>query len=139
MSLRFQRSTPTGLKAFQIGGAFIKEQIGLDEISREIHLMDGEVCLGSIFFWWAGPCAVVEALAVEKEHRGKGLGKTLLLEAERDMIEAGCKQISLTSLPFQAPFFYEKLGYKQIGTIPNFFEGYDLAVYRKLVPGASRP
>lgn len=133
MSLHFQRSSPVGLKAFQIGGAFIKEKIGLDEKSREIHIMEKDACLGSIFFWWGGPCAVIEALAIEKDYRGKGLGKKLLHEAERDMIEAGCTQITLMSLPFQAPLFYQKMGYEQIGTIPNFFDGYDIAIYRKIL------
>jgi ribosomal protein S18 acetylase RimI-like enzyme len=131
--MHFVRSTPFGLKAFQYLAEHIKETINLDECSREIHLVEQDKIIGSVFFWWGGPCVVVEALGIDKAHRGKGFGKALLAEAEKDMIEEGCRQVTLTTLPFQAPQFYQKLGYKQIGITPNFFEGFDLAIYRKIL------
>jgi len=131
--MNFVRSTPFGLKAFQYLAEHIKETIDLDEGSREIHAVEQGEIIGSVFFWWGGPCVVVEALGVDKAHRRKGIGTALLAEAEKDMIEEGCRQVTLTTLPFQAPRFYQKLGYKQIGITPNFFEGYDLAIYRKVL------
>ncbi|MDD3182048.1 MAG: GNAT family N-acetyltransferase [Alphaproteobacteria bacterium] len=131
--MHFVRSTPFGLKAFQYLAEHIKETIDLDEYSREIHIVEQGEIIGSVFFWWGAPCAVVEAIGIDKAHRGRGRGKALLAEAEKDMVEEGCSQVTLTTLPFQAPQFYQKLGYKQIGTTPNFFEGYDLAIYRKIL------
>ena len=55
----------------------------------------------------------VDYLWVETAFRGKKLGSQLLKRAETTAVLRGCKQVFLDTFDFQAPHFYEKMGYKQ--------------------------
>ena len=50
-------------------------------------------------------------LVVVKEHRGKGVGLQLVRTVEKQFSSRGFRCITLTTLGYQAPKFYEKLGY----------------------------
>ena len=58
-------------------------------------------------------------LWISEQHRGKGFGKRLLLEAETKAKELGCEFAMLDTFSFQAPEFYEKYGYQMISKIDN--------------------
>jgi ribosomal protein S18 acetylase RimI-like enzyme len=62
----------------------------------------------------------LEVLWVADDHRGLGLGEAVVREAERQAREAGCGASQVWTFSFQAPGFYEKLGYQRIG----LFDGY---------------
>jgi len=68
----------------------------------------------------------VELLWMSKRARGRGYGRRLMQEAERRARRRGSTLIHLNTFSFQAPRFYEKLGYECFGSI------------RSTPPGASR-
>ena len=57
----------------------------------------------------------VEVLWLEDRARGQGLGRELMQEAERRARRRGSRLIHLNTYSFQAPGFYEKLGFKRFG------------------------
>jgi len=73
----------------------------------------------------------VKTLAVHSKYRSKGIGGKLMLAAEKEARNRKCKFISLDTFSFQAPKFYEKLGFKRIGVETNFPEVEEKYYYRK--------
>jgi GNAT superfamily N-acetyltransferase len=65
----------------------------------------------------------VELLFVPEEMRGSGIGSLLMHRAEAVASERGCIGVWLDSFSFQAPGFYEKLGYEKFGTLDDFPRG----------------
>jgi ribosomal protein S18 acetylase RimI-like enzyme len=65
----------------------------------------------------------VHALWVAEELREQGLGRTLILAAEREAIGRGCTQAFLETLSFQALDFYRKLGYEVLSCLDGFPPG----------------
>lgn len=63
----------------------------------------------------------IEFLLVKNEYRRKGLGKMLLEKLEQYAISKNCMQIQVSTMEFQGPLFYKKMGYECIGTIPKWF------------------
>jgi GNAT superfamily N-acetyltransferase len=61
----------------------------------------------------------VEFLVVPDSLRGLGLGTRLMEAAEGIARERGCVGAWLTTFPFQARGFYEKLGYSLFGELEN--------------------
>ena len=60
---------------------------------------------------WCGSC-YIRPVWVQEDRRGQGLGRQLLQAAEQEALARGCQQIVLSSFSFQAPGFYQKLGYE---------------------------
>ena len=46
-----------------------------------------------------------------------GLGACLLAQLEQDAARQGAKRLELNTFGFQAPGFYEKLGYRRFGAV----------------------
>ena len=57
----------------------------------------------------------VELLWLSDKARRKGVGRQLMQEAERRARRRGSKLMHLNTYSFQAPGFYEKLGFKRFG------------------------
>ena len=57
----------------------------------------------------------VELLWLSDRARGRGTGRRLIEEAERRARRRGSLLIHLNTYSFQAPGFYEKLGFKRVG------------------------
>lgn len=79
----------------------------------------------------------VHLLWVAAPLRGAGLGRTLMLAAERLAAERGCGRIFLNTMGFQAPGFYAGLGYTELGVMPDFVWGAGRHYFRKAV--STRP
>lgn len=96
-------------------GDYIDEQIGAGrkEIRIQLVLKDtkGQV-IGGLLAWTAIRNMVLDHLWLDERHRGLGLGKMLVMEAERIAQENGCIACQTYSFSFQAPEFFEKLGYE---------------------------
>jgi ribosomal protein S18 acetylase RimI-like enzyme len=73
----------------------------------------------------------IKTFVVSPENRSEGIGKKLILEAEKEAIRRKCRFISLDTFSFQAPKFYEKLGFEKIGTETDFPKGFEKYYYRK--------
>ena len=86
---------------------------------------------------WGG-CCEIGRLWVHESMRGTGIGTALMQAAEREAVRRGCHQIVLSTHSFQAPRFYEKLGFRRLAAIPNYPRGYENTLYIKDLPGASR-
>lgn len=59
-------------------------------------------------------------LWVASERRGAGLGAKILAAAEEEAAKRGCKHSLLNTFSFQAPEFYLKVGYAQVGFAPEY-------------------
>lgn len=65
----------------------------------------------------------VELLWLSERARGQGLGRELILEAVRRARGRGSRLMHLSTYSFQAPDFYEKLGFRRCGTISGSPKG----------------
>ncbi len=91
---------------------------------------DGLLAAGIDGFSWGG-YARVEYLWVANEFRGQGLGTQLLAAAEAEARRRGCETIVLDSHSFQAPDFYRRRGYREIGTTTNTPRGFSQTLFQK--------
>ncbi len=83
----------------------------------------GNLIAGLSGHTWGGTCEV-KLLWVAEAERGKGRGKAMLAAAEAEARTRGCAQIVLATHAFQAPGFYAKLGYQEVGRIPDYPRGH---------------
>ncbi|TCW83074.1 GNAT family N-acetyltransferase [Burkholderia sp. SRS-46] len=65
----------------------------------------------------------IDLLFVPESLRKSGLGSKLLSDAEAEAKRRGCARAVLYTITFQAPGFYEKLGYRVFGEVPCQPEG----------------
>ena len=68
---------------------------------------------------------LIEVVWVAESERGKGLGDRLMREAEDQARRRGCRGSQVDTVSFQAPGFYEKLGFRVIGTVEGYPAGHD--------------
>ncbi len=99
----------TGLRDFHRIAIFVR-----DERDRTRGGVAGGV--------WGGWFHVV-SLWVDEELRGQGLGRDLMLAAEREARAAGARAAFLETHTFQAPGLYEKLGYTVVAVLEDYPPG----------------
>ena len=75
--------------------------------------------LGGTYWGWM----YIDILWVREDHRRKGIGSTLLAEAEKEAVRRGCHHVHLDTMSWQAPAFYQKHGYEIIGILPDIPQG----------------
>jgi ribosomal protein S18 acetylase RimI-like enzyme len=80
------------------------------------------------FYWNA---AHVELLWISETARGSGHGRRLMEEVERRAHRRGTRVIYLSTFSFQAPKFYEKLGYRRFGQLKKIAHGTNRLFYAK--------
>ncbi len=66
----------------------------------------------------------VELLFIPEHLRGTGLGRQLIERAEDVARQHGCTGIWLDTFTFQAPGFYQKLGYTVFGELRDYPPGF---------------
>lgn len=109
---------------------FLEDQINAYNIARTgvgfggflscfIRNDQGIIVAGVYGYTW-GDCCQIELLWVQEALRGQGIGKQLLFTAEQEAVKRGCKVAVLDTHSFQAPGFYQKLGYQVIGQIEDY-------------------
>ena len=85
---------------------------------------DGELIgglVGGTYWSWLH----IDSLWIDERHRCKGYGTQLLSMAEFEAISRGCGNAFLDTYSFHARSMYEKLGYRVVGTAPNFPAGHE--------------
>jgi GNAT superfamily N-acetyltransferase len=92
--------------------------VGLLLKHPETDVIDGGLTARIGFGWM-----FVELLFVPERLRGQGIGRQLMEQAEVVARERGCIGIHLDTFTFQAPGFYQKLGYAVLGEIANYPPG----------------
>ncbi|MFC7371968.1 GNAT family N-acetyltransferase [Fictibacillus iocasae] len=85
---------------------------------------ENDTVLGGIVGQIYYHCLSIDLFWIEEKLRGKGYGKELMMAAEELALKKECKLIKLDTLSFQAPGFYQKLGYIEYGVLDNFPEGF---------------
>ncbi|MCM2460958.1 GNAT family N-acetyltransferase [Pseudomonas sp. CG7] len=82
---------------------------------------------GRVFFSWL----YIELLVVPEQARGQGTGSTLMQLAEELAREKNCVGIWLDTFDFQAPAFYRKHGFTEIGQIDAYPPGHQHFFFQK--------
>ena len=123
--------TQDDLKALSVGiGSYNKDylpdEVGFEKDTKFAVIAkdeNGQV-LGGIranAFW---NYCTIELLWLAKETRGLGLGSNLMAAAEKFAKDKGFGYMRTETLSFQAKPFYEKLGYKVFGELPDYPKGH---------------
>lgn len=102
-----------GLTAFNHAAAPLHEVRPLACFARDAR---GEVVGGALGRTW-GDCAEIQELWVDETCRGARIGSRLVRSFEAAAAARGCRTFYLETLDFQAPRFYEKLGYRIVFTL----------------------
>jgi GNAT superfamily N-acetyltransferase len=126
--------------------AFLAERI-YEFNSKAIGCFDGEsfaatrrdvsgtIHAGICGHTWAG-CGYVSYLWVEASQRGRGLGTALLVAAEEHARRKGCRIMLVATHSFQAPLFYEQMGYVLQAAVRDHPIGHrSLVLAKHLHPG----
>ncbi len=92
---------------------------------------DGETVIGGMWAIFIYDWLFVELLFVPENLRGSGVGRSLMAKAEEAASKRGCKGVRLDTYDFQAPGFYEKLGYKPYGKLDHLPKGHEQTFYFK--------
>lgn len=80
---------------------------------------DSNEIVGGLWAIFSHGWLFVELLFLPDNLRGTGVGSTLVAKAEDAAMKRGCKGVHLDTYDFQAPGFYEKLGYKPYGKLEH--------------------
>jgi predicted N-acetyltransferase YhbS len=90
--------------------------------------------IGETYWGWLA----IDYLWVVDVHRSNGLGSLLVLEAETVAIEKrDCQWSKVSTFSFQAPSFYENLGYDIAGQLDNYPPGETMFWLKKTLPTPS--
>jgi ribosomal protein S18 acetylase RimI-like enzyme len=137
MTLRIERSqNPTDeeeqaillpLRAYNASKAGVSMQ---EPIALLVRDDSGEILGGlyaRVFYQWM----FIELLSVPEQARGQGLGSKLMRMAEDVAREKECVGVWLDTFDFQAPGFYQKLGYSELGQIVDYPPGHKRLFFQK--------
>lgn len=99
------------LDAHNVAASGVSDQ---REFTVKVQGDDGELVAGLSGWTW-GTCAGIGMVWVRPDSRKKGWGGLMLQAAEELARDRGCRQVLVSSFTFQAPAFYERHGYVEIG------------------------
>ena len=101
-------------------GLFVRDQSG-----NAIGGLTGQMFLTSLH---------IKYLWLSESIRGNGIGSELIQRIEQEAIRCGVCNVYLDTFTFQAPKFYEHLGYIEVGRYTDFpLGGVDKIFYQKSI------
>jgi ribosomal protein S18 acetylase RimI-like enzyme len=98
-----------------------------------VRAADGSV-IGGAFGWTWGETCYIRYLFVPANMRKQGQGTMLMRAVEKEAKSRGCQQIVVETHDFQAPGFYQKLGFEVIKCVNDYPRGHQyLTLVKRLV------
>jgi predicted GNAT family N-acyltransferase len=104
----------TRVFCYEQGVSATADRDGRDPEATHVVAMEGERVIGTCRLLYRGRAARLGRLAVESRHRGQGVGRAILREAERLARADGADRISLHAQT-QAKSLYTRDGYAERG------------------------
>lgn len=98
------------------------------------RLPSGAVVGGAVGRTW-GECCELQQLWVDPAHRKRGIGARLVRLFEARAAARGCRTFYLETFSFQAPAFYESLGYR----VATEFRGFPHGIAKYVMVRQSAP
>jgi GNAT superfamily N-acetyltransferase len=89
---------------------------------------------GQVDYAWL----MIDWLWCHADRRRRGLGRRLMQTAETFARSKGCRGIWVQTATYQAPGFYERLGYAEFGRLEELLPGHDMIWLRKLLQRGDR-
>lgn len=91
------------------------DSVGFDGLAQEpvaFEIIENDVSLGVVVcqLFWGN--LHIKYLLTNKEHRGRGIARALMEHAFDFGKEKGCHFAFVETMSFQAPEFYQKLGFE---------------------------
>lgn len=115
------------LHAYNFAKAGIAKSKPLTLLVRD----EQDAILGGLYGRLVCQWLFIDLLAVPEQGRGQGIGSKLMQMAEDLARESGCIGIWLDTFDFQAPQFYEKLGFSQFGELVDYPPGHKRHFFQK--------
>jgi ribosomal protein S18 acetylase RimI-like enzyme len=97
----------------------------------------GEI-LGGLVGWTSWEWLRIELLHVAPAWRGAGWGTRLVRAAEQEAVTRACRAAWVDSYSFQAPGFYQRLGYTVFGTLDGYPTGHHRYFLRRTLVGETQ-
>ena len=95
---------------------------------------EGREILGTVDGYYISGVMYVDTLIVAQAYRGKGIGETLMQEAEKIARRGNVHKIYLhTGQNWRAVDFYKNLGYNKEAALSNHYEHQDFWVMSKVL------
>jgi len=94
---------------------------------------DGGKLQGGAYVYVHPGWAYIDLVWVDSRARGKGVGRRLMEEAEAEAQRRGCHSAYLWTQDYEAPGFYEKLGYRKFVELDNFIPGHQRIGFMKRI------
>jgi GNAT superfamily N-acetyltransferase len=115
------------LFAYNMASTGYNDGRGLGLVVRD----DQGAIIAGLSGWTWGGILKIEYLWVREEYRGQHYGTRLLQAAEAEGRARGCRQAALDTHSFQAPSFYQKLGYVVYGILEDDPVGHKRYYFKK--------
>ena len=116
-----------GLEGFNAGQTGLDAPIPLNVLARDGAGKIQGGLLGQVWGGWLH----VKVLWIAAAFRGRRLGQRLLDAAELEAADLGAQGCFLSTFDFQAPGFYQRLGYEVYGELPGYPPGHTTFHLRK--------
>jgi ribosomal protein S18 acetylase RimI-like enzyme len=96
-----------------------------------IHLKRDGALLGGMIARTGRGWLYIDLISLPMAEHGSGIGRTLMGMAEHEAARRGCVGAYLNTINFQAPGFYQKLGYEEFARLSHEDPRQDRIWFRK--------
>ena len=94
-----------------------------EEVTARVHDAAGRL-VGGLSGWVWGTSAGICLMWVREDARRERWGATLVQAFEAEVRARGCTRLLVSSFTFQAPGFYERLGFAEVTRVPELPPGH---------------